>query len=108
MDVLREALERQEDREAHDRGLIVREMGSVLLDGKMVGQGGWLARYAAPYEEVASWGQAVKGDKAFADLAFQKIGEPKLPRKGLTVEAVAREVARRRKLSVEKMRSPSL
>jgi hypothetical protein len=61
----------------------------------------------APYEEVASWGQAVKGDKAFADLAFQKIGEPKLPRKGLTVEAVAREVARRRKLSVEKMRSPS-
>jgi hypothetical protein len=49
----------------------------------------------------------VKGDKAFADQAFQKIGEPKLPRKGLTVEAVAREVARRRKLSVEKMRSPT-
>jgi REP element-mobilizing transposase RayT len=62
---------------------------------------------AAPYEEVTSWGQAVKGDQPFADLAFQKIGEPKLLRKGLTVEAVAREVARRRKLSVEKMRSPS-
>ncbi len=60
-----------------------------------------------PYEDVASWGQAVKGDRAFADVAFQKIGEPKLLRKGLTVEAVAREVARRRRLSVEKMRSPS-
>ena len=60
-----------------------------------------------PYEEVASWGQAVKGDKPFADQAFQRVGEPKLPRKGLTVEAVAREVARRRKLSLEKMRSPS-
>jgi chromosomal replication initiation ATPase DnaA len=60
-----------------------------------------------PYEEVASWGQTVKGDKSFADLAFQKIGEPKLPRKGLTVESVAREVAKRRRLSLEKMRSPS-
>jgi putative transposase len=47
-----------------------------------------------PYEEVASWGQAVKGDKPFADLAFQKIGEPKLPRRGLTVETVAREVGK--------------
>ncbi len=61
----------------------------------------------APYEEVASWGQAVKGDKPFADIAFQKIGEPKLPRRGLTVETVAREVVRRRKVSLEKMRSPS-
>lgn len=60
-----------------------------------------------PYEDVASWGQAVKGDKAFADLAFQKVGEPKLPRPGLTVEAVAREVAKHRRLSLEKMRSPS-
>ncbi len=62
---------------------------------------------AEPYEEVASWGQAVKGDRPFADLAFQKVGEPKLSRKDLTVETVTREVARRRKLSVEKMRSPS-
>jgi putative transposase len=60
-----------------------------------------------PYEDVASWGQAVKGDRPFADLAFQKVGEPKLPRPGLTVETVAIEVAKRRKLSLEKMRSPS-
>jgi REP element-mobilizing transposase RayT len=61
----------------------------------------------SPYEEVASWGQAVKGGKPFADSAFQKIGEPKLPQKDLTVGAVAREVARRQQLSLEKMRSPS-
>jgi hypothetical protein len=48
-------------------------MGSVLLDGKTVGWGGWLARYATPYEEVASWGQAVKGDKAFADQRSRRL-----------------------------------
>ncbi len=62
---------------------------------------------AEPYEDVASWGQAVKGDEQFADLAFQKIGEPKVLRRGLTVEAVARDVARRQKISLEKMRRPS-
>jgi hypothetical protein len=60
-----------------------------------------------PYEDVASWGQAVKGDRPFADLAFEKLGEPRLPRPGLTVETVAHEVAKHRKLSLQKMRSPS-
>jgi hypothetical protein len=36
----------------------------------------------------------VKGDKAFADLVFQKIGEPKLRRKDLTVEAAKPWLAR--------------
>ena len=58
-----------------------------------------------PYEKVESWGQAVKGDEAFADRAFQEAGEPRLIRRNLTVEAVAREVARSQRISPEKMMS---
>jgi hypothetical protein len=58
-----------------------------------------------PYEEVESWGQAVKGDEAFADRAFQEAGEPRLIRRNLTIEAVAREVARRQGISLQQMNS---
>jgi hypothetical protein len=82
-------------------------MGSVLLDGKTVGWGGWLARYAAPYEEVASWGQAVKGDIRGSGVPEDWGTEAAAQGPdGRSREAVAREVARRWKLSVEKMRSP--
>jgi hypothetical protein len=43
-----------------------------------------------PYEKAESWGQAVKGNEGFADRAFQEAGEPRLVRRNLTVEAVAR------------------
>ena len=56
-----------------------------------------------PYEKVESWGQAVKGDEVFADRAFQEKGEPRLLRGNLTVEAVAREVARRQGISLAQM-----
>jgi chromosomal replication initiation ATPase DnaA len=56
-----------------------------------------------PCEKVESWGQAVKGDEAFADRAFQGAGEPRLLRRDLTVEAVAREVARRQGISLAQM-----
>lgn len=56
-----------------------------------------------PYEKVKSWGQAVKGDEAFADRAFQEAGEPRLLRRSLTVEAVAREVARKQGISLAQM-----
>lgn len=47
---------------------------------------------AESYEDVSSWGQAVKGDRAFADRALQAAGEPPVaPR--LSVAAVAREAA---------------
>jgi chromosomal replication initiation ATPase DnaA len=56
-----------------------------------------------PYEKVESWGQAVKGDEAFANRPFQEAGEPRMLRRNLTVEAVAREVARRQGISLAQM-----
>jgi putative transposase len=56
-----------------------------------------------PYEKAESWGQAIKGDEVFADRAFQEKGEPRLLRGNLTVEAVAREVARRQGISLAQM-----
>jgi putative transposase len=56
-----------------------------------------------PYEKAESWGQAVRGDEAFADRAFQEAGEPRLPRVNLTVEAVASEVARSEGISLAQM-----
>ena len=47
-----------------------------------------------PYEKVETWGQAVKGNEAFADRMLQAAGEPRVLRRNLTVEAVARKVAR--------------
>ena len=47
----------------------------------------------------------MKGDEAFADRAFQETGEPRPIRRNLTVEAVAREVARSQGISPEKMMS---
>jgi REP element-mobilizing transposase RayT len=54
----------------------------------------WLMREAEAesYEDVSSWGQAVKGDRAFADRALQAAGEPPVPPR-LSVAAVAREAA---------------
>ena len=62
---------------------------------------------AEAYEDVASWGQAVKGDEQFANIAFEKIGEPKVRRRGLTVEAVAQAVAKQYGFGIERMRSTS-
>ena len=56
-----------------------------------------------PYEKLASWGQAVKGDEGFADRAFRAVGEFPVVRRDLTVEAVAREVARREGIELAQM-----
>lgn len=58
-----------------------------------------------PYETLAAWGQAVKGDEAFADEAFRKVGELPVIRKNLTVEAIAREVARRERVDLAQLMS---
>jgi chromosomal replication initiation ATPase DnaA len=56
---------------------------------------------------LATWGQAVKGDEAFADRVLQEAGEsPVLPR-GVTVESIARRVARIEGLELERLRGRS-
>lgn len=56
-----------------------------------------------PYERAETWGQAVRGEEAFADRFFRDAGEPRILRRNLTVEAVAREVARRQGIGVAQM-----
>jgi putative transposase len=46
-----------------------------------------------PYENVETWGQAIKGNEAFADRVLQAAGEPRVLRRHLTVETIARRVA---------------
>lgn len=58
-----------------------------------------------PYESLAAWGQAVKGDAKFADEAFRRVGELPVIRRNLTVEAIAREVARREGVDLAELRS---
>ncbi len=58
-----------------------------------------------PYEQVPSWGQAVKGDEAFADRVLQAAGEPPVVPKGVTVDGVARIVAQEAKVSIAVMRN---
>lgn len=60
-----------------------------------------------PYEEAPRWGQAVLGEEAFAERVFRSVGEPAPVRRGLTVEAVARRVARREGIELQRMRSLS-
>jgi putative transposase len=56
-----------------------------------------------PYEEIATWGQAVKSDEAFADRILQAVGElPVIPR-GLTIERVARLVASAERVNLAAM-----
>lgn len=57
-----------------------------------------------PYEEVPAWRQAVKGDEAFADRVFHGIGEPPVVPRGMTVERLARAVARMEGVGPEVMR----
>ncbi len=59
------------------------------------------------YEEVPSWGQAVKGDEGFADRVLQAVGEPAVVPRGLTVERIARKVAQAEGLDLARMRGPS-
>ena len=59
------------------------------------------------YEEAPRWGQAVLGEEAFADRVLRSVGEPAPVRRGLTVEAVARRVARWEGVELERMRSLS-
>lgn len=58
-----------------------------------------------PYESLAAWGQAVKGDEAFANEAFRKVGELPVIRKNLTVEVIAREAARREGVDLAELMS---
>jgi REP element-mobilizing transposase RayT len=58
-----------------------------------------------PYEEVASWGQTVVGDEAFADRVLAKVGESCPVRRGLDVDDVADKVASRTGLVLAKIRS---
>jgi REP element-mobilizing transposase RayT len=60
-----------------------------------------------PYEEVPSWGGTVKGDEAFADRVLQAVGEPAVVPRGMTVERLAREVARVEGVELYRMQSPS-
>jgi len=60
-----------------------------------------------PYEEVATWGQAVKGDEAFADRVLQEAGEPPVVPRGLTVERIARQVAQLDGLDLGRLRGLS-
>ena len=60
-----------------------------------------------PYDEVATWGQAVKGDEAFADRVLQAAGEPPVVPRGLTVERIAGQVARLDHLDLVALRGPS-
>ena len=60
-----------------------------------------------PYDEVATWGQAVKGDEAFADRVLQEAGEPPVLPRGLTVERIARHVARLDGLDLGRLRGRS-
>ncbi len=59
-----------------------------------------------PYENVPSWGQAVKGDETFADRVLQAAGEPPVVPKGVTVDRVARLVGREGKVSIAAMSNP--
>jgi putative transposase len=60
-----------------------------------------------PYEEVATWGQAVKGDEAFADRVLQEAGEPPVVPRGLTVERIARQVVQLEGLDLGRLRGSS-
>ena len=60
-----------------------------------------------PYEDVPSFGHAVKGEEAFADRVLQAIGEPPVVRRGLTVEAVAKTVSLREGIGLKRMKSLS-
>ena len=60
-----------------------------------------------PYDEVATWGQAVKGDEAFADRVLQEAGEPPVFPRGVTVEGIARQIARIEGLELNRMRGRS-
>jgi len=60
-----------------------------------------------PYDEVATWGQAVKGDEAFGDRALQGVGEPPVVPRGLTIERIAEQVARLDDLDLKGLRGPS-
>ena len=59
------------------------------------------------YEDIATWGQAVKGEQAFADRVLREAGEPPVIPRGLTAERVARQVARLEGLDFGQMRGPS-
>ncbi len=55
------------------------------------------------YEDVPSWGQAVKGDEGFADRVLQAAGEPAIVPRGMTVERIARHVAHEEGLELGRM-----
>lgn len=59
------------------------------------------------YENVATWGQAVKGKEAFADRILQEAGESPVVPRGLTAERVARRLAELEGLDFARMRGPS-
>ncbi len=56
-----------------------------------------------PYEKVETWGQAIKGKEAFADRMLQAAGEPRVLRRNLTIEAVARKVAQTQEIGPGQM-----
>ena len=60
-----------------------------------------------PYEEVPSWGGAVKGDEVFADRVLQAAGEPAVVPRGLTLERIARAVSEAQGVELGRMKGPS-
>jgi putative transposase len=56
------------------------------------------------YEDVPSFSQAVKGDETFADRVLQAAGEPPVVRRGVTVDALVREVSLLEGVKPEQMR----
>ena len=48
----------------------------------------------------------MKGNEAFADRVLQAVGDPRVVPRGLTIDSVAREVARQAVVELEAMRRP--
>lgn len=62
---------------------------------------------AEPYEDLTSWGGAVKGEEGFADRVLQAVGEAAVVPRGLTVERIARQVSEEEGVELGRMRGPS-
>jgi chromosomal replication initiation ATPase DnaA len=59
------------------------------------------------YDEIRSLAQTFKGDEDFAAAAMRIVEVPELVRRSLTVEQIARAVARSLKLDLQSLRTPS-
>lgn len=59
------------------------------------------------YDTLKAYGQVVKGDEQFAEARLRRAGEPSVRRLGVTIEKVARLVAKEFGVEVPAMKGPS-